>query len=116
MGLIKTEHLKSQNATSSWGGKRKLTFAFTEDEILMLSSVLNSKKAIRVNIQIMRIYTKIRKLLLAHKDVFIKVDQVEKKLIKQDEKIELLFNYLTKFIEKEDNPRVEIGFKTKWNN
>ena len=63
----------------------------------------------------MSIYTKIRELLLAHKDVFIKVKQVEKKLIKQDEKIELLFNYLSKFIEKEDKPRVEIGFKTKWN-
>jgi hypothetical protein len=107
--------LKSQNATSSWGGRRKLPFAFTEHGVLMLSSVLNSKQAISVNIQIMRIYTKIRELLLAHKDVFIKVEQVEKKLIKQDEKIELLFNYLSKFIEKEDKPRVQIGFKTKGN-
>ena len=112
---IEFNDLKSQNATSSWGGRRKLPFAFTEHGILMLSSVLNSKQAIRVNIQIMRIYTKIRELLLAHKDVFIKVEQVEKKLIKQDEKIELQFNYLCKFIEKEDKPRVEIGFKTKGN-
>ena len=82
----------------------------------MLPSVLNSKQATKVNIQIMRIYTKIRELMLAHKDVFIKVEHVEKKLIKQDEKIELLLNYLSKFIEKEDNPRVEIGFKTKWSN
>ena len=55
-------------------------------------------------------------MLLSHKDVSILVEYVEKKLIKQDEKIELLFNYLSKFIEKEDNPRVEIGFKTKWSN
>ncbi|WP_169303317.1 ORF6N domain-containing protein [Pedobacter cryophilus] len=108
--------MKSQNATSSWGGRRKIPFAFTEHGILMLSSVLNSKQAIRVNILIMRIYTKIRELLIAHKDVFIKVEQVEKKLIKQDEKIELLFSYLSKFIEKEDQPRVQIGFKTKANN
>ena len=55
-------------------------------------------------------------MLLSHKDVSILVEHVEKKLIKQDEKIELLLNYLSKFIEKEDKPRVEIGFKTKWSN
>ena len=87
MRFLNTEHLKSQNATSSLGGRRKLPFAFKEHGILMLLSVINSKQAIRVNIQIMRIYTKIRELLLAYKDVFIKVEQVEKKLIKQDEKI-----------------------------
>ena len=54
-------------------------------------------------------------MLLFHKDVSILVEQVKKKLIKQDEKIELLFNYLNKFIEKEDKPRVEIGFKIKGN-
>lgn len=105
--------LKSQNATSSWGGRRKLPNAFTEHGVLMLSSVLNSKQAIQVNIQIMRIYTRIREMLLAHKDVFIRVEQVEKHLMKHDQKIELLFTYLSKFIEKEDKPREEIGFKRK---
>lgn len=76
-------------------------------------SVLNSKQAIQVNIQIMRIYTRIREMLLAHKDVFIRVEQVEKHLMKHDQKIELLFTYLSKFIEKEDKPREEIGFKRK---
>ena len=79
----------------------------------MLSSVLHSKQAIQVNIQIMRIYTRIREMLLAHKDVFIRVEQVEKHLMKHDQKIELLFTYLSKFIEKEDKPRIEIGFKRK---
>ncbi|MGF7082461.1 ORF6N domain-containing protein [Mucilaginibacter sp. UYCu711] len=105
--------LKSQNATSSWGGRRKLPNAFTEHGVLMLSSVLNSKQAIQVNIQIMRIYTRIRELLLTHKDILLLVEQVEKKLIKQDQKIEVLFTYLSKFIEKENKPRVPIGFKTK---
>ena len=50
------ENLKSQNATSSWGGRRKKPYAFTEHGVLMLSSVLNSDRAIQVNIQIMRIY------------------------------------------------------------
>lgn len=105
--------LKSQNATSSWGGRRKLPNAFTEHGVLMLSSVLNSKQAIKVNIQIMRIYTRIREILLAHKDVFIRVEQFEKQMMKQDEKIELLFTYLSKFIEKEDTPRTPIGFRTQ---
>ena len=85
--------LKSQNATSSWGGRRKLPNAFTEHGVLMLSSVLHSKQAIQVNIQIMRIYTRIREMLLAHKDMFIRVGQVEKHLTKHDQKIELLFTY-----------------------
>lgn len=105
--------LKSQNATSSWGGRRKLPNAFTEHGVLMLSSVLNSPHSIQVNIQIMRIYIRIREMLLAHKDVFLHVEQVEKHLMKHDQKIELLFAYLSKFIEKQDEPRTEIGFKRK---
>lgn len=112
-----TEHefvdLKSQNATSSWGGRRKLPNAFTEHGVLMLSSVLNSPQSIQVNIQIMRIYIRIRKMLLAHKDVFLRVEQVEKQLMKHDQKIELLFTHLSKFVEKEKLPRTKIGFKRK---
>ncbi|NQX43176.1 ORF6N domain-containing protein [Pedobacter steynii] len=106
-------YLMSQNATSSWGGRRKLPNAFTEHGVLMLSSVLNSPQSIEVNIQIMRIYIRIREMLLAHKDVFLRVEQVEKHLMKHDRKIELLFTYLSKFIEKEEEPRTEIGFKRK---
>ena len=79
----------------------------------MLSSVLNSPQAIQVNIQIMRIYIRIREMLIAHKDVFIKVEQVEKHLMKHDQKIELLFTYLSKFIENDETPRKLIGFKRK---
>ena len=103
--------LKSQNTTSSWGGRRKLPNAFTEHGILMLSSVLNSKQAIRMNIQIMRIYTRIREMLLTHKDMLLRVEYMEKHLMKHDQKIELLFTYLNKFIEKEEKPRTEIGFR-----
>lgn len=56
---------------------------------------------------------KLREVILLHKDVSLLVEEVEKKLIKQDEKIEVLFTYLSKFIEKEDKPRTEIGFKRK---
>jgi hypothetical protein len=58
------ENLKSQNATSSWGGRRKLPYAFTEHGVLMLSIVLNSSVAIKVNIQIIRSFTKAREMLL----------------------------------------------------
>ena len=105
-------NLKSQFATSSWGGRRTLPYAFTEHGVLMLSSILNSKQAIQVNIQIMRIYTRIREMLLTHKDILLLVEQVEKKLTKQDQKIEVLFTYLNKFIEKEDKPRKSVGYKT----
>ena len=67
------ENLKSQFATSSWGGRRKLPFAFTEQGVAMLSSVLNSETAIRVNIQIIRVFTKMRELLLTHKDILLQL-------------------------------------------
>jgi hypothetical protein len=105
-------NLKSQFATSSWGGRRSLPYAFTEHGVLMLSSVLNSRQAIQVNIQIMRIYTRIRELLITHKDLLLLVEQVERKLVKQDQKIETLFAYLNKFLEKEEKPRKAIGYKS----
>ena len=109
------ESLRSQIVTSKEGsgGIRYMPFCFTEQGVTMLSCVLNSERAIHVNIQIIRIYTRIREMLLAHKDVFIRVEQVEKHLMKHDQKIELLFTYLSKLIEKEDQPRTEIGFKRK---
>jgi len=112
------ESLRSQFATSkiSRGGRTYLPNVFTEHGVLMLSSVLNSEQAIQVNIQIMRIYTKIRKLLVGHKDVFVRVEQVEKQMIKQDQKIELLFSYLSKFFEKEETPRKKVGYEIGKNN
>lgn len=82
------ENLKSQNATSSWGGRRKAPFVFTEHGVLMLSSVLNSEKAIGVNIQIVRIFTKMREMLLTHKDILLQLEDM-KNLLKV-KKIELI--------------------------
>ena len=65
--------LRSQFGTSSWGGVRYAPMAFTEQGVAMLSSVLNSKTAIRVNIQIIRIFTKMRELILSHKDILTEV-------------------------------------------
>ncbi|WP_316814737.1 ORF6N domain-containing protein [Pedobacter nyackensis] len=105
--------LRCQIGTSNEGrgGLRYMPFCFTEQGVAMLSSVLNSNRAIQVNIHIIRVYTKLRELLLAHKDVFLRVEQVEKQMMKQDQKIELLFTYLSKFVDKNDDPRVQIGYK-----
>ena len=110
------ENLKSQFATSSWGGRRKLPFAFTEHGVLMLSSVLNSDRAIKVNIQIMRIYSKIRHVLLSYKDILMRVEKLENTIAGHDEHILLIFEYL-KQLEQEKNRREDqaerrrIGFK-----
>lgn len=108
-----SDFLRSQFATSKTGrgGRTYLPYAFTEHGVLMLSSVLNSKQAIQINIHIMRVYVRLRELLLAHKDVFVRIEQFEKQMIKQDQKIEVLFTYLNKFMDKVDGPKEQIGFK-----
>ena len=102
--------LKSQNATSSWGGRRKPPFAFTEHGVLMLSSVLNSDQAIGVNIRIMRVYTKLKQMILTNKDLLLKMEEIEKRVTGQDEKIKTIFLYLKRFINEQSNPRNKIGF------
>ena len=79
--------------------------------VLMLSSVLNSERATIVNIKIMRVYVRIREMLLTHKDLLLKMDQLEKKVSSQDDKIILVFEYLKKFIDVQEKPRRKVGFK-----
>jgi len=73
------KNLISQFVTSSWGGTRKRPRVFSEHGILMLSSVLNSKRAVQVNIQIMRTFTKIREFILSHRDLQKKIEDLERK-------------------------------------
>ena len=104
-------HLKSQNATSSWGGNRKLPFVFTEHGVAMLSSVLNSETAIQVNIQIIRVFTKMKQLLLENKELFLKIEKVEKQLINHDKDLQNIFTILKKLIPlPETVKRNPIGF------
>ncbi|MCC9017797.1 MULTISPECIES: ORF6N domain-containing protein [Flavobacterium] len=107
------ENLKSQIATSSWGGSRKLPFVFTEHGVMMLSSVLKSDKAIQTNIQIMRIFTKVREMLLDTAEIKVDILQIQKKLENQDKNIELVFSYLDELTEKKEdgNERVKISYK-----
>ena len=104
-------HLKSQNATSSWGGNRKLPYAFTEQGVAMLSSVLNSETAIQVNIQIIRVFTKMKQLLLENKELFSKIEKVEKQLTDHDKDLQNIFTILKKLISlPESAKRNPIGF------
>ncbi len=76
-------NLKSHFATSSWGGARKLPRVFTQEGVAMLSSVLNSERALMVNIQIMRAFIQLKRLLLTNVDLRRKIEGMERKYDKQ---------------------------------
>ena len=86
------ENLKSQFATSSWGRTRKLPYAFTEHGVLMLSSVLNSDEAIQTNIQLIRVFNKVRQMLLDITEISLDILQMQKKLENSSRNIELVFS------------------------
>jgi hypothetical protein len=107
------EILKSQFATSSWGGRRVPPYAFTEHGVLMLSSVLNSQRAISVNIQIMRIYSKMRELLMTNQEILLKLEQLERKVDEHDHEIQLIFQCLKQLLNPPEEPRPRVGFRRK---
>jgi hypothetical protein len=103
--------LRSQFGSSKHGGTRYQSMVFTEQGIAQLSSVLISERAILVNLHIIRLFTKMRKMLLTSKDFLFKMEELEKKISGQDERIPEVFNYLKQFVEKQEIPRVNIGWK-----
>jgi ORF6N domain len=107
--------LRSQIATSNTGrgGIRYLPYAFTEQGVAMLSSVLNSETAIRVNIRIIRVFTKMRELLLTHKDILLQLEKMENKIASHDGDITVIFDYLKQLLNPPNPPRNKIGFKRK---
>ncbi len=107
------ENLRSQFGTSSWGGSRYLPLVFTEQGVAMLSSVLNSDRAIAVNIKIIRIFTKMRQLLSDNLSLQLEIENIKKKLTNNSKNIELVFNYLDELVEKKEkiSDRNIIGYK-----
>lgn len=116
------KNLIFQNGTSSWGGTRKSPYAFTEQGVAMLSGILNSDRAITVNIQIMRIFTRVRKMLSDNTAVKLDIAEIRTAIYKimkrqdgQDKNIDLLFGYIDRLQEKAEEPkaveRKKIGFK-----
>ncbi|UCG07927.1 MAG: ORF6N domain-containing protein [Desulfobacterales bacterium] len=101
-------NLKSQIVTSSWGGMRRSTpYAFTEQGVAMLSSVLRSKRAVQVNIEIMRAFVKLRKMLTSHKELAHKLADLEKKY---DEQFAIVFEAIQQLLEEDEKPKKKIGY------
>ena len=101
--------LRSQIVTSSWGGRRYNPFVFTEQGVAMLSSVLQSKKAIHINIQIMRTFSKLRRILSSHKDILRKVEEMESKY---DYQFKTVFQAIKKLLAPpRPKSKLPIGFR-----
>jgi hypothetical protein len=99
--------LRSQIVTSSWGGTRYAPMAFTEQGVAMLSSVLRSRRAIQVNIQIMRAFTRLRRMLAGYKELRTKIEEMEEKY---DQSFQVVFDAIKKLLEVEARPKRKIGF------
>ena len=101
--------LKSQIVISSWGGSRRAKpYAFTEQGVAMLSSVLRSKRAIEVNIAIMRAFVKLRELLATHKELASKLQDLEQQLKGHDEQIQTIFEAIQQLLTPPKQPRKKI--------
>ena len=107
------EILRSQIGTSSWGGTRYLPMAFSEQGIAMLSSILNSKTAIEVNIRVIRVFTKLREYALTHKEILFQLAKLEKEVKGNSKDIENIFMVMKELLEKHSAPpkRNRIGYK-----
>lgn len=99
--------LRFHFGTSNRGGQRYLPYAFTENGVAMLSSVLNSERAIHVNIQIMRTFTKLREMLAIHKDLQKKIEEMEKKY---DHQFKIVFDAIRQLLEVPEPKKKKIGF------
>lgn len=110
LSLKEFENLKSQIVTPSWGGKRKRPFVFTEQGVSMLSGVLHSPVAIQVHIQIVRVFSRMKELLLSHKDILIKLERMEKDVKKNKQDIALIFEALKQLLNPPMPKRRMIGF------
>lgn len=108
------ENWRSRIATSNSDrmGLRYLPMVFTEQGVAMLSSVLNSKRAISVKIQIIRLFTKLRVILADNTELRLEIEQIKKKQSNHSQNIEVVFNYLDELIKKKENPgpRKKIGY------
>ena len=106
--------LKSQFVISSWGGLRRARpYAFTEQGVAMLSSVLRSERAIQVNIAIMRVFVRLRQMLATHKELATKLAELENRLKDHDEQILAIFEAIRVLMVPSEKPKKKIGFNLK---
>jgi hypothetical protein len=102
------QNLRSQFVTSKRGGLRFLPYAFTEQGVAMLSGILNSERAINVNIAIMRAFVQMRRLMETHKDLAKKLEEMESKY---DDQFRIVFEAIRQLIQQENEPRNPVGFR-----
>jgi phage regulator Rha-like protein len=107
--------LRSQFATSKEGrgGRRYLPYVFTEQGVAMLSSVLNSERAIQVNIAIMRVFVRLREMMATHKELAHKLAELEERIRDHDEQIQAIFEAIRQLMAPPESPRKRIGFEVK---
>jgi phage regulator Rha-like protein len=110
LSTAEIENLRYQFGASSWGGRRYSPFAFTEQGVAMLSSVLKSKRAVQVNIEIMRAFVRLREILGTHKDLARKLEELEKKY---DTQFKVVFDAIRMLMEPPEKPRKQIGFRVQ---
>jgi len=103
--------LKSQFATSSWGGRRSLPYVFTEHGAIMAASVLNSPRAVEMSVYVVRAFVNLRSYILQYKELAQKVSELEAKLGKHDENFVAVVNALKRLMEPPATRKKEIGFK-----
>jgi hypothetical protein len=117
LGHQEFANLKSQFVTSSWGGVRRARpYAFTEQGVAMLSGVLNSPRAVQVNIAIMRAFVRLRGVLSAHKDLAEKLAELEKKLSQHDGQIRAIFEAIRELMDPTlptESEKKEMGFHAR---
>jgi hypothetical protein len=115
--LTENEHkiLRSQIATSSsgWGGSRYIPMVFTEHGVLQLSNVLKSKRAEQVSFLIIDVFVKLRELMLDTTDIRLVIEQLKQKTENNTKNIEQVFQYLDELLQKQSEPRKQIGYKTE---
>jgi hypothetical protein len=109
---LEWKNLMSHFAISSWGGRRKLPYVFTEHGAVMLASVLNSPIAVRASIQVVRAFVKLREVLNTHKELALKLQLLENKSDTHDKEIRVLFEAIKQLMQPPPNPpRKKVGFK-----
>jgi len=106
-------NLRFQFGISSWGGRRRLPYAFTEQGVAMLSSVLNSERAVKVNIAIMRAFVKLRGTLDTNRELARKFAELERRVGKHDEEIAAILEAIRQLMARPEKPRREIGFHVR---
>lgn len=104
--------LRSQIATLKGKGRHSkyLSFVFTEQGVAMLSSVLNSERAVQVNIAIMRAFVKMREMLATSKEFAEKLKKLEEQLAEHDEQFQVVFDAIKQLLTEEEKPKRKIGF------